>query len=430
MTAMPTAQATDILFSPITLGAMKLQHRVALAPMTRNRAVPSNLNPGTFVPCPLMAEYYTQRTTEGGLVISEALPISLQAADARGVPGIFTEEQIEAWKPIVDAVHQAGGIFVAQLWHQGRTRMVENEYLIISSSAVPIVKSFNGLPGLMPRPMALEDIERVKEEYAQAAVNCIKAGFDGVEIHGANGYLPEQFLHSNINRRDDKYGGSPENRNRFVLEICQAVTRAIGPDRFGLRLSPYGFFNEARGDNRVEQWTMLCRDIKGFGWAYVHFMEPRYDEIRSGADKLAELGSNNEEVTLDPFINALENRIPIIVAGGYDATNLRKSRVLEDKKADVVAFGRYFTSNPDLVYRLKYDKPFVQYIRSRFYGPFPDPAVGYTDFPFCRELSDSPERKALLSSETAKILKVAEPGWQLSKLGIQLGGLFAAVTQN
>lgn len=148
---------------------------------------------------------------------------------------------------------------------------------------------------------------------------------------GANGYLPEQFLHSNINRRDDKYGGSPENRNRFVLEICQAVTRVIGPDRFGLRLSPYGFFNETRGDNRVEQWTMLCRDIKGLGWAYVHFMEPRYDEIRSGADKLAELGENNEDVTLDPFVNALENCIPVIVAGGYDADNVRKSRVLEDK---------------------------------------------------------------------------------------------------
>ncbi|KIR31987.1 NADPH dehydrogenase [Cryptococcus deuterogattii 99/473] len=357
---MSTAEATDILFSPIVLGAMKLQHRIALAPMTRNRAIPSNLNPDTFVPCPLMAEYYTQRTTEGGLIISEALPISLQAADALAVPGIFTEEQIEAWKPIVDAVHQAGGIFVAQLWHQGRTRTVKNEYPIISSSAVPIVKSFNGLLGLVPKPMSLEDIERVKEEYAQAATNCIKAGFDGVEIHSANGYLPEQFLHSNINRRDDKYGGSPENRNRFVLEICQAVTRAIGPDRFGLRLSPYGFFNEAGGGDRVEQWTMLCRDIKGLGWAYIHFMEPRYDEIRSGADKLAELGADNEEVTLDPFVNALGNCVPVIVAGGYDAVNVRKSRVLEDKKADVVAFGRYFTSNPDLVYRLKHNRPLVQ----------------------------------------------------------------------
>ncbi|WVQ76212.1 hypothetical protein IAR50_005877 [Cryptococcus sp. DSM 104548] len=417
---MSSEQAADILFSPLTLGDMRLSHRIAMAPMTRNRGITSSKHPGTFLACPLMEEYYSQRTTEGGLIISEAIPVSRQASDPNSVPGIFTEEQIESWKPVVEAVHRLGGLFVAQLWHAGRTRVVQNEFPIISSSTLPITKTFMGTAGAVPQAMTIQDIERVKEEYAQAAINCMAAGFDAVELHAANGYLPEAFLHSNINKRTDSYGGSPENRNRFVVELSDAIAQAVGARKFSLRLSPFGFFNEARGEQRVAQWTRLCREVGGRGWAYIHFMEPRYDEVSSGSDKLKELGG---EASLKPFLEALGGQMPVIVAGGYDCENVKTSRVLEEGRADVVAFGRYFTSNPDLVYRLKHNQPLVQYIRPRFYGPFPDPEIAYSDFPFCPENSTTPERKALLETQTSKSLVVAEPGWQLSKSGVQLRGL-------
>uniref|UniRef100_A0A8H7Y899 NADH:flavin oxidoreductase/NADH oxidase N-terminal domain-containing protein n=2 Tax=Psilocybe cubensis TaxID=181762 RepID=A0A8H7Y899_PSICU len=359
----------------------------------------------------------------------EATPTSIQASGVDGVPGIFTDEQQLGWKKVVDAVHQKGGLFVMQckllsksalkplivvidisslVWHQGRnTHSLRTGIHTISSSAVPITDTkFNKvIDWETPKAMTQDDINKVKLEYVHAAKAARAAGFDGIEIHAANGYLPEQFLHSNINHRTDSYGGSPENRCRFLLELTTDIGIAIGFDKVAVRLSPFGFFNQTRGTQRLYQWTYLCKELSTMGLAYVHLIEPRFDEVRSEQDKLRALASTTndkkhgpeftpEQLTLYPFRQAL-GTTPCMVAGGYNPSNcwegIERVRLLfyiqiaflmvismTQGDHDAIAFGRYFTSNADLVERLRTGMPLYRYDRTRFYGPFPDNEVGYT----------------------------------------------------
>jgi len=237
--------AGTALFEPLQLGALKLEHRVILVPLTRMRATKES--DGVYVPNDLIVEHYSQRATKGGFLLTEALPISRLASGYPGVAGIFTPSQITGWKKVTDAVHAKGGYIYNQLWHVGRETvpaLIEG-HTALSSSDIPIEgKALNGAEyaDTPPKPMTKEEIAETVKEYAAAAKRSIEAGFDGVEIHGASGYLLDQFLHDNINVRTDSYGGSIENRSRFILEVIQAVTTAVGADRTGIRLSPVSDF--------------------------------------------------------------------------------------------------------------------------------------------------------------------------------------------
>ncbi|GAA5926515.1 hypothetical protein JCM3775_001039 [Rhodotorula graminis] len=385
---MPSAQPD--IWTPFTLGGgtIQLKHRVVMAPLTRNRASPSEKVERTWVPNSLMCQYYSERATDGGLLISEATPVSIEASGMPGVPGTFTDEQLEGWKPITAAVRAKGGVFFAQLWHQGRnTSSALTGGRIVSSSTVPITDAQFGWRGLDSRPfeaphaLTVEEVQATQQDFVRAAERALEAGFDGVELHAANGYLFDQFQHSNINQRTDMYGGSVENRNRFTLETVDNVVAAVGADRVGIRLAPFGMFNQARGEDRQAQWTMLCEALAGKGLAYVHLIEPRFDELQSEAEKLANLDANNPLTALDlslrPYREALGST-PVIAAGNYNAANMNDGIGAEH---DLVAFGRYFCSNEDLVERLRSGLPLWHYNRTRFYGPFPDNEIGYTVHP-------------------------------------------------
>ncbi|GAA6032721.1 hypothetical protein JCM8097_000759 [Rhodosporidiobolus ruineniae] len=394
---MPSAQPD--VFTPFTLGGgtIELSHRIVMAPLTRNRATPSEKHART------MAQYYGERATEGGLIISEATPVSLVASGCSGVPGIFTDEQVEGWKKITAAVHAKGGLIFQQLWHQGRNAHSSASGLQpVSSSAVPITDSMHMRPGLpvepfeVPHPLTVEEIAATQEDFVKGALRSREAGFDGIEIHAANGYLFDQFQHDNINQRTDQYGGSIENRNRFTIETVDKIIAAIGADRFGVRLAPFGLFNQTRGTQREEQWTALTKALSNKGLAYLHFIEPRFDELRTEADKMAELGQSNSlaniEVSLKPYREA-SVPTPVIAAGGYNYTNMNDGLGAEH---DLVAMGRYFTSNADLVDRLRTGKKLFGYDRSRFYGPFEDNEIGYTVHPGQVEEKEPDSRPQLI----------------------------------
>jgi len=296
--------ASSALFTPLTIGNGKitLSHRIVLAPLTRNRGVPLNPNPTPespnriWYPDSLVKEYYLQRTTPGGLLITEGLPPSIEGNGMPGVPGIFCEEQKKGWKEIVEAVHAKGGYIYAQLWNSGRASIPHHTGLpTVSSSATPYEGDevySHPPPGTStsvkysdfpPTELSVEGIKKQIADYVASAKMAVEeCGFDGVEVHGGNGYLPEQFLASNINKRTDDYGGSPEKRCRFVLELMDALARAVGDDRLAIRLSPFGLFNQNRSDQRLETWGHLCRELKRkHSLSYVHFIEPRYEQLHS-----------------------------------------------------------------------------------------------------------------------------------------------------
>lgn len=295
-------------FTPLAIGngTLKLSHRIVLAPLTRNRGLP--LNPDAsptepnrvWYPDELVKEYYLQRTTPGGLLISEGLPPSIQCNGMPGVPGIFHSKQIAGWKEVVTAVHEKGGYIYAQLWNAGRAAIPHHTGgPTISASATP----YDGdepypypPPGTStqvkykdfpPEELSIEGIKKQIEDYISAAKTAIEeCGFDGVELHGGNGYLPEQFLSSNINVRTDDYGGSPEKRCKFVLEVMDALVQAVGEDKVAIRLTPFGLYNQARGMQRLETWGFLCKELKRkHNLSYVHFIEPRYEQVHSLEEK-------------------------------------------------------------------------------------------------------------------------------------------------
>lgn len=300
--------ASSKLFTPLKIGngTLTLSHRIVLAPLTRNRGMPLNPNATTsdpnriWYPSFLMTTYYTQRTTPGGLLISEGLPPSLECNGMPGVPGLWCAEQVSGWKDVVSAVHARGGHIYAQLWNAGRASIPQHTGLpTISASATP----YEGdemypypPPGsseqvkyadFPPTELSHEGIKRQIADYVSAAKLAVEeCRFDGVELHGGNGYLPEQFLSSNINTRTDEYGGSPEKRCRFVIEVMEALAAAVGEDRLAIRLTPFGLYNQARGMQRLETWGYLCKELKRrLRLSYVHFIEPRYEQVHSLEEK-------------------------------------------------------------------------------------------------------------------------------------------------
>ncbi|OTA97949.1 hypothetical protein M434DRAFT_91897 [Hypoxylon sp. CO27-5] len=390
------------LFQPLDIanGGITLKHRIVLAPLTRNRGTPyTHSTPDKpnriWVPNDLMAEYYAQRATDGGLLISEGIPPSLEGNGMPGVPGIFIPEQAEGWKKVVDAVHAKGAYIYAQLWHSGRANIPQltgtpilcpsstpwddpNEYY---SYPPPHSTTRVKLVDYPPSEMTVPQIKSTIQDFCKAAKTALSVGFDGVELHGANGYLPEQFLSSNINHRTDEYGGTPEKRCKFVLELMSELAKTIGEENLAIRLSPFGLFNQARSAQRLETWGHLCRELKSNHpkLSYVSFIEPRFEQIFTEAEKQKFLDSwGLSDIDLSPF-QKIFGDTPFFSAGGWDDTN--SWGVLEKGDYDALLYGRYFISNPDLVERLRHGLPLAPYDRSRFYGPFEDNSIGYTDYP-------------------------------------------------
>ncbi|MEC9360026.1 MAG: alkene reductase [Pseudomonadota bacterium] len=355
--------APSSLFDPISVGALRLANRIAMAPLTRNRAADGN------VPTDLHATYYAQRAS-AGLIISEATQISPMGQGYLRTPGIHSPEQVAGWRKVTDAVHAAGGCMVLQLWHVGRVShlslLPEGEVPVAPSAIRADTKTFieSGFADVSePRALRLDEIPAIVEDYRRAARNAMDAGFDGVEIHGANGYLIDQFLKDSSNRREDEYGGSIENRTRFLYEVAQAVTSEIGGDRTGLRLSPVSPANDAYDSDPQALFGRAVQRLAPFGLAYIHVIEGTTQGPRDlkGFDFLALRKS---------FAGAW------IANNGYDGA--MAAAAIESGATDMVAFGRAFIANPDLPRRLRESAPLNEPNRDTFYG---GGAEGYTDYP-------------------------------------------------
>ncbi|GLI60109.1 hypothetical protein VaNZ11_002155 [Volvox africanus] len=364
------------LFTPYSLsgGRFQLSNRIVYAPLTRMRAV------GT-IPQPSAAVYYSQRAVPGGLIISEATNITPEGLGYMNTPGLFLPEQLEAWKPIVSAVRDRGATFFCQLWHCGRASHPDLQpggADPISSSTRPITSPEYTVytpsgpkPYVRPRAATKEDIRRVVGEYARAARNAVEeAGFDGVEIHGANGYLIDQFLKDSINDRTDEYGGSIENRCRFALEVVEAVVEAVGADRVGIRITPFTGFLDALDSTPYATHTYLVEKLNKYGLSYVHMVEPRIQGV-------IELDRSPD--SLEPFRRVYKGTF--IAAGGFKADT--GAAAVARGHADLVAYGRTYLANPDFHKRFLLHAPLNQYDRDTFYSPGME---GYLDYPTLEEL--------------------------------------------
>uniref|UniRef100_A0A0D9W5F3 NADH:flavin oxidoreductase/NADH oxidase N-terminal domain-containing protein n=1 Tax=Leersia perrieri TaxID=77586 RepID=A0A0D9W5F3_9ORYZ len=355
---MSNGGGTAPLLTPYRMGRFDLSHRVVLAPLTRERSFGN-------VPQPHAILYYQQRASKGGLLIAEATGISDTAQGYKDTPGIWTKEQVEAWKPIVDGVHAKGGIFFCQIWHPNGQAPISST----NKSIKPVVRA-NGIDVATfstPRRLETDEIPLVVNDFRVAARNAIEAGFDGVEIHGAHGYLIDQFLKDQVNDRTDKYGGSLENRCQFALEVVQAVVDEIGADKVGIRLSPFASYSESSDSNPEALGLYMANALNKFGILYCHMVEPR----------MVKLGEKFETpYSLRPIRDAFNGTF--IVAGGYNREDGNKA--VSTGYADLVAYGRLFLSNPDLPRRFEIDAPLNEYNRETFY--ISDPVIGYTDYPF------------------------------------------------
>ncbi|NOW45216.1 N-ethylmaleimide reductase [Novosphingobium sp. SG751A] len=365
---------SDTLFAPIRIGALDLPSRIVMAPLTRSRAAPGN------VPSDLAVDYYRQRAS-AGLIISEGTQISQQGQGYAWTPGIHSPEQIAGWARIAQAVHEEGGRIFLQLWHVGRVShsvFQPGGARPVAPTAMPVpAKAF--IPGPdgkgtfadapEPQELTIAGIQMIVADFAQAARNAIAAGADGVEIHGANGYLLDQFLNSASNWRTDRYGGSPENRGRLMLEVVDAVIAAIGSARVGLRLAPLG---KGFGMNEAEPeavFAHLISELDKRDLAYLHLVEPRVQ----GRDIATDIDPQAEALMQD-----IRRRFsgPIILAGGY--TRQSAEEALAQGRGDLIAFGRPFIANPDLPARLRLDAPLNEGNPATFFG---GDAHGYTDYP-------------------------------------------------
>jgi N-ethylmaleimide reductase len=367
-------------FSPLKVGPYDLRHRLAMAPLTRMRAAKPSL-----APRPMNAEYYAQRTTPGGLIIAEASPVMATGFGNPGVPGIYSEQQIEGWRKVVDAVHAKGGVIFLQLWHVGRvshSSLQPGGVLPVAPSAIAISADYKAMTAdgqgaayETPRALGTSEVAGVVEAFRQGARNAKAAGFDGVEVHGANGYLIEQFLQSRSNQRTDQYGGSIENRARFLIEVMQAAIDVWGPDRVGVRLSPYGVANDSGEADPMPLYTHVIQSLNPLGLAYLHFIEPR----SSGAGR-AEVNHQNVPSAMVLFRPVWKG--VLITAGGF--TGETADAAIAAGHADAIGFGRIFISNPDLPRRLQNGHPLTPYSRATFYG---GEEKGYTDYPVYDEMA-------------------------------------------
>lgn len=355
------------LFSTYKLGNIELKNRIAMAPMTRSRATNN-------IPNELMVEYYEQRA-DAGLIITEGTAPSANGLGYPRIPGIYNQKQIEGWKKVTNAVHKKGGKIFLQIMHTGRVSHPDNMEegaKVLGPSAIAMSGEMytdqNGPQAYpLPKEMTLNEIEQTQEEYVIASKNAIEAGFDGVELHGANGYLIDQFINTASNKRRDKYGGSTENRSRFALEIAQKVSAAIGKERTAIRLSPYGAFNDMENFEGMEEtFEYIAGKLSKMDLAYVHIV----DHSAMGAPEVPE--SVKTKIS-----NAFGRTI--IACGGFDKE--KADSVLEDKKGDLVAFGRPFIANPDFVKRMEKDMELNTPDFDTFYTPG---EKGYTDYPLAQ----------------------------------------------
>jgi N-ethylmaleimide reductase len=344
-----------------------------MAPLTRMRSA----QPGD-VPQALNVAYYGQRASDGGLIISEATQVSLQGKGYPAAPGIHSPEQVAGWRRVTEAVHAKGGLIVLQLWHVGRnshSSLHPEEGLPVAPSAIAprngktLRADFQPVDYEVPRALELAEIPGVVEQYRRGAQNAKDAGFDGVEIHSANGYLLDQFLENGTNHRADQYGGSIENRARLLMEVTDAVAGVWGADRVGVRLSPYGTFGDMHDSDPVALFRYVLEQLSRRRIAYAHLVEPRVGN--AGADVPLD---HSAERTAEIFRHAFEG--VLISAGGY--TPEEAERALETRYADAIAFGRLFIANPDLPERIRLNAPLSRPERSTFYG---GTEVGYTDYP-------------------------------------------------
>jgi N-ethylmaleimide reductase len=354
-----------MLFDPYVSPALQLKNRIVMAPLTRSRAVDAN------TPNALMAEYYGQRAG-AGLIITEGTSPSPNGLGYPRIPGIFNAAQVAGWKKVTDAVHAQGAKIFVQLMHTGRVGHAAN----LPAGAEVVGPTDKILPGEMytdakgmqphsqPRAMTQADIETAVQEYVTASKLAIEAGFDGVELHAANGYLLEQFLNGNVNTRTDGYGGSADNRNRFVLDVARAVVAAIGAGRVGIRLSPFGVFNDTGAFDGVEaQYLALARELGALKLAYLHLV----DHSSMGAPEVPAAFKAELKAAFGGTF---------IASGGYSRESAEQA--LAQGRGDLVAFGRAWLANPDLIERMKGDLPLNAPDMNTFYTPGPQ---GYTDYP-------------------------------------------------
>jgi len=352
------------LFSRIRLGSYELPNRAVMAPMTRNRAGPGE------VPTPLMATYYAQRAS-AGLIVSEGTQISPQGQGYPGTPGIFSKQQIEGWTKVTEAVHAAGGRIFCQVWHVGRVShpsMQPNGALPVAPSALAPAGQLwtpEGMrPFVTPRTLETSEIAGVIEDYRKAAANALRAGFDGIELHAANGYLIDQFLRDGSNRRIDRYGGSVANRCRLLIEVTAALIDVAGGERVGVRLSPTNPFNDVTDSHPAALFSHAVEELDRLRFAYLHIVEPGpTDPIAKG------------EAPDGKFFRA-RWRGPLMLNKGYDLA--RANAAIAEGTADLVSFAALFLANPDLPERLRRGGPFNPPDKKTFYG---GDARGYTDYP-------------------------------------------------
>ncbi len=360
------------LFDSLQVGDLLIPNRVIMAPLTRMRS----RQPGN-IPHELNAEYYAQRAG-AGLIISEATQVSQQGQGYPATPGIHSEEQVNGWRLVTDAVHKAGGRIFLQLWHVGRISHPSHQpggELPVAPSALPAANSgtftadWQETPILTPRALETEEISGIIADYRQAAENAQAAGFDGVEVHGANGYLLDQFLQNGSNKRDDRYGGSIENRARLLLEVVDSVVDVWGAGRVGVRLSPYGTFNDMQDSDPVALFTYVLNQLGERRVAFVDLIEPR-----SSAAGMQEGTLEGQPDTAKLFREAFSG--VLISAGGYKPDSAREA--VASGNADAVSFGRLFIANPDLPERIRQEASLNPYDRATFYG---GGVEGYTDYP-------------------------------------------------
>ncbi|MGH6837448.1 MAG: alkene reductase [Methylocella sp.] len=376
---------TERLFQPVRVGRYNLPHRMVMAPLTRSRA----RQPGN-VPSALNACYYAQRAS-AALIVTEATQVSQQGQGYAWTPGIHSREQVEGWRLVTDAVHKAGGLIFLQLWHVGRIShpsLQPDGILPVAPSAIKpsgeaFIENENGdgqlVPFVTPRALQIEEMPYIVRQYAHGSRNSLEAGFDGVEVHAANGYLLDQFINSSTNRRTDSYGGPTENRMQLLIEVVEAVSEIWGPDRVGIRLSPLGTFNDMGDDEPEATFSTIAKTLGDHSLAYLHIVNPAVGAIEKGIEpdpgalRMLELMRERYRGTL-------------IIAGGFDQETAEAW--LRQGKADLIAFGRKFLANPDLPERFRSHASLNADDSSTYYG---GGARGYTDYAtLARERGEEP----------------------------------------
>lgn len=366
------------LFTPFKVGDSDLVNRVVMAPMTRSRAMTGDTADE------LTAKYYQQRAS-AGLIITEGSQISVQGQGYLFTPGIYSDAQVKGWSKVTKSVHDAGGKIYIQLWHVGRishhSLQIDGQSPVSSvavkaNNSTCYARDESGQPGPVPvsepRALSVSEIKSIVQDYVQAAKNAIRAGFDGIEIHAANGYLLEQFINGGLNTRQDEYGGAePENRHRFVLEVTDAISVAIGAEKTGIRLAPFGrLFDMHAFDGEEETWLLLAEQLSERSLSYVHLSDQK---------------TLGEQAIPDGFIEKFRTAFDgtLIIAGGFDKQ--RAEAYLQQGKADLIGFGRPYIANPDLVERMENNASLNEVNRATMYG---GDGQGYTDYPFLSDIRE------------------------------------------